>query len=77
MRPAAGKRGPEPPFSRSDLQSQPCLSLNDDFKVVQGTVFVFKCMHPASCELGDSKGNEMAGPVGAWAGEQGSLPLRG
>lgn len=34
MRPAAGKHAPDPPFSRSDLQSQPCLSPNDDFKVV-------------------------------------------
>lgn len=40
-------------------------------------MFVFKCMHPASCELGGGNGNEMTGLVGAWAGEQGSQPLRG
>lgn len=36
--------------------------------MVQGTVFVFKCMHPASCELGGGKGNQMAWLFGAWAG---------
>ncbi|KAL0626291.1 Homeobox protein Hox-D10 [Plecturocebus cupreus] len=34
------------------LQFQFCLEPSDHFKVTQGTVFVFKCMHPASCELG-------------------------
>lgn len=67
----------KPPFSCSDLQSQLCLSPNDDFKAVQVTVFVFKCMHPASCELGGGNGNEMTGLVGAGTGEQGSQPLRG
>lgn len=36
-------------------------------------MFVFKCMHPASCELGGGKGNEVAGPVGAWAEERAGL----
>lgn len=40
-------------------------------------MFVFKCVHPASCELGGGNGNEMTGLIGAWAGEQGSLPLWG
>ncbi|ELW64136.1 Homeobox protein Hox-D10 [Tupaia chinensis] len=33
-------------------------------KAVQGTVFVFKCMHPASCELGGGEEKEMAGSLG-------------
>lgn len=47
------------------------------FNAVQGTVFVFKCMYPASCELGGGKGNEMAWQVGAWAGGTGLLASAG